>query len=380
MSAVEEDVQADNDPARTTRWLGDPPGLGLRHYESGKRVWVVQTRMQGRLRTVTLGSAAVLGLATARKRARQVLARAEMGGDPATEKLDIWSTPSFDRFLEEYWTRMEPQWKPSTRRTHRMHRRLNLEGAFASLGVDQITHAHVQDWFRRTTERIGPGGANRAFAILKAMFRKAEAWGYRPDGSDPCRAVRTNRARRCERFLSRQELARLGAALHQEDGRRPMHAAAIRLILLTGCRSSEILQLHWGDVKGERLRLHDAKTGPRTVWLGEEGRAVLSGFQRRSASERIFVDPIHHMPLNNVSRSWLNVRRLAALPDVRLHDLRHTYASHAAGLSETLPMIGRLLGHAQLRSTARYTHLDDGDVLAVSEAIGCRVNAMLDPS
>ena len=253
MSAVEEDVQADNDPARTTRWLGDPPGLGLRHYDSGKRVWVVQTRMQGRLRTVTLGSAAVLGLATARKRARQVLARAEMGGDPATEKQDIRGTPSFDRFLEEYWTRMEPQWKPSTRRTHRMHRRLNLEGAFASLGVDQITHAHVQDWFRRTTERIGPGGANRAFAILKAMFRKAEAWGYRPDGSDPCRAVRANRARRCERFLSRQELARLGAALHQERERRPVHAAAIRLILLTGCRSSEILQLHWGGREGRPL-------------------------------------------------------------------------------------------------------------------------------
>ena len=113
--------------------------------------------------------------------------------------------------------------------------------------------------------------------------------------------------------------------------------------------------------------------------MGEEGRAVLSGFLRRSASERIFVDPIHHMPLNNVSRSWLDVRRLAALPDVRLHDLRHTYASHAAGLSETLPMIGRLLGHAQLRSTARYTHLDDGDVLAVCEAIGCRLSAMLGP-
>ena len=159
-----------------------------------------------------------------------------------------------------------------------------------------------------------------------------------------------------------------------------MHAAAIRLILLTGCRSSEILQLNWGDVRGDRLRLHDAKTGQRTVWMGEEGRAVLSGFPRRSASERIFVDPIHHMPLNNVSRSWLDVRRLAALPDVRLHDLRHTYASHAAGLCETLPMIGRLLGHAQLRSTARYTHLDDGDVLAVSKAIGCRISAMLGPS
>ena len=183
MSAA-EDAEDGAEHVRETRWLGEPPGFGLRHYASGRRVWVVQTRMQGRLRTVTLGSAAVLGLAVARKRAKQVLARAEIGEDPATRKLAIRSTPTFDRFLEEYWSRMEPGWKPSTRRSHRMHRRLNLEGRFGELGVDQITHTHVQDWFRQTTERIGPGGANRAFHVLQAMFRKAVDWGYRPDGSD----------------------------------------------------------------------------------------------------------------------------------------------------------------------------------------------------
>ena len=190
MSAAGEG-EGREDVVRQTRWLGDPPGFGLRHYASGRRIWVVQTRMQGRLRTVTLGSAAVLGLVIARKRAKQVLARAEIGEDPATRKLAIRSTPTFDRFLEEYWSRMEPGWKPSTRRTHSMHRRLNLEGRFGELGVDLITHTHVQDWMRHTTERIGPGGANRAFHVLQAMFRKAVDWGYRPDGSDPCRAIRT---------------------------------------------------------------------------------------------------------------------------------------------------------------------------------------------
>ena len=132
-----------------------------------------------------------------------------------------------------------------------------------------------------------------------------------------------------------------------------------------------------GRLEGVRLHLRDSKTGPRTVWLGQEGRAALAGQPRRSAEERIFINPVTQTPIQDVSDRWRAVRKLAALPDVRLHDLRHTYASHAAGMAETLPMIGRLLGHAQLASTARYTHLDDRDVLAASEAIGNRIGAML---
>jgi integrase len=365
------------DRVRTTRWMEDLPCLGLRYHWSGRKSWVVQTRIEGRSRTVTLGSAAVLNASVARQRAKLILAKSELGGDPASDKLAVRTIPTFQAFLDEYWDRAEPRWKPSTQRTHRVYRRLYLDTAFTGLCVDQITYTDVQAWFRKTTDVAGPGGANRAFAILKAMFRKAEAWGYRPDGSMPSAEIRQNRARKMQRFLSAQELSRLGEALKIEAKTRPTEAAAIRLILLTGCRSSEILQLTWGEVRGHRLRLNDSKTGPRTVWLGDEAKAALAMVARHEGVDRIFYSFERRRPISRVNKCWYAVRERAGLPGVRLHDLRHTYASQAAGMSETLPMIGRLLGHAQLRSTARYAHLDDHEVLKVAERLGAKLEGLL---
>lgn len=200
------------------------------------------------------------------------------------------------------------------------------------------------------------------------MMRKAEDWGYRPEGSNPCAGVKANRRRQCERFLSDRELARLGQALRCSEATHPVHAAAVIMILLTGCRKSEILDLRWSEVKGGRLLLADSKTGARTVWLGNEAQAVLSRVGRAKPADLVF-------RLRSHSRSaldgyWRTVRIEAALPDVRLHDLRHSFASFAARRAETLPMIGKLLGHAKQASTARYAHLDDCSARDANERIG----------
>jgi integrase len=151
---------------------------------------------------------------------------------------------------------------------------------------------------------------------------------------------------------------------------QPAHATVIYLLLLTGCRLSEILGLTWSEVKGSRLLLHDSKTGPRTVWLGDEARELIEALDRKGGGETIFWNQEYQRPLRNIANFWQAVKVDAQLPGVRLHDLRHSFASHAAAKSETLPMIGKLLGHARLQTTSRYAHLDDGHLLEAAERIG----------
>ncbi|MEP9403074.1 site-specific integrase [Sphingomonas sp. VNH70] len=366
---------------RTTTWLGIEHGFGIRHYATGRNVYIVQTRMAGRLRTVTIGPASVITRHQATIVARRVIAYAQVGLDPATERKRIRSAPRFDDFLEEYWQRWSPHWKASTYDTHEKYRRLYLDDAFPGIFIDALNEADVTKWFADLNNRIGPGGANRVMSILNNMLNKAESWGYRLENTNPCRAVRLNRKRRCERFLSRAELERLGEVLARmragEDPVRSIAATAVALLLLTGCRAGEITGLQWQDVRGNRLKLRDSKTGPRTVWMGDEARALIDSLPRHKKIVWLFWNWRYRKPLRNITHYWHEIRAEAGLHRVRLHDLRHTFASHAAMNKETLPMIGRLLGHTNPQSTARYAHLDDEHVLDAAEQIGAAIERML---
>lgn len=182
--------------------------------------------------------------------------------------------------------------------------------------------------------------------------------------------MRANKRRKCERFLSDQEFARLGKALDKHGKDYPLQATIIYLLILTGCRKSEIVNLQWSEVKGWRLLLTDSKTGPRTVWLGEEARMLLSALPRQCDHPEVFWNPKTRKPVKYIGSFWENVKQDANLNNVRLHDLRHSFASHAAARSETLPMIGKLLGHSHVTTTARYAHLDDGQAIQASQRIG----------
>ncbi len=372
-----EAVSRPPERARSTDFIAALPGFGVRSYPSGRRVFIVQRRISGRMRTVTIGNAAVMTEAVAREVASRILLRCHVGENPADTRAKVRSAPTFAAFLDEYWQRISRQWKPRTIETHGGYRRLHLDDAFTGKFVDQIETADVAKWLARLTDRSGPGAANRCLSILNAMMRKAEDWGYRPEGSNPCAGVRANRRRRCERFLSDQELARLGQALRNAEATHPVQTAAVTMILLTGCRKAEILGLSWSEVKGNRLVLSDSKTGARTVWLGNEARAMLTRIGRGKP-----VDPVFRLQARSrgaLDGFWRAVRTEATLPGVRLHDLRHSFASFAARRAETLPMIGKLLGHAKTASTARYTHLDDSSCLQASERIGRLLSMMCAP-
>lgn len=368
-----EAVSRSPERARSTVFITALPGFGVRSYPSGRRVYIVQRRITGRMRTVTIGNAAVMTEAVARDLASRILLRCQVGENPADARTAVRSAPAFSAFLDEYWRRMSRQWKPRTIETHNGYRRLHLDGAFTGKFIDQIETADVAKWLARLTDRSGPGAANRCLSILSAMMRKAEDWGYRPEGSNPCAGVRANRRRRCERFLSDQELARLGHALRKAETTHPVHAAAVTLILLTGCRKSEIVDLRWSEVKGNRLLLADSKTGARTVWLGNEARAILSRIGRARPADQVF--RLRARSRGALDNFWRAVRAEAALSDVRMHDLRHSFASFAARRAETLPMIGKLLGHQKTSSTARYAHLDDTSAQHASERVGALIHS-----
>ncbi len=351
------------------------PGFGERIHPSGRKSYVLQRTMGGKQRLITIGDAAILTERIAQDVARRLILRVELGQNPAEEKQRGRTTPTYAAFLQSYWELAARTWKPSTREIHDIYRRTHLDHAFAGKFIDEISHADAVRWHAALTRSAGPGAANRAMEILRAMFGKAEAWGYLPEHSNPFRGIKRNKGRKFERFLSEDEMARLGQALAEARGEKPLEVAVISLLALTGCRRSEILNLIWGEVQGRKFKLTDSKTGPRIVWLGRQARAVLDALPRGKGSQRVFrfdVDPV-----SAIDCFWRRLRGAARLKDVRLHDLRHNYASLAARSSETLPMIGSLLGHKVVRTTARYAHLDDSTILEAANVISDWIESQL---
>lgn len=351
------------------------PGFGERIHSSGRKSYVLQRTMGGKQRLITIGDAAILTERIAKDVARRLILRIELGQNPADKKQRGKKTPTYTSFLRHYWEVAAPTWKPSTLEIHDIYRGTHLEHAFHGKFIDEISHADAVRWHATLTRSAGPGAANRAMEILKAMFGKAEAWGYLPEHSNPFRGVKRNKGRKIERFLNQAEMARLGTALACHRAAKPNEVAAISLLALTGCRRGEILNLTWGEVQGRKLKLTDSKTGPRIVWLGKEARAVIDRLPRRRSHERVFQFDV--LPVSAIEWFWRMLRVEAGIEDVRLHDLRHNYASLAARSSETLPMIGSLLGHSEVRTTARYAHLDDAYLLATVDTVGSEIRSQI---
>ncbi|MCY3732575.1 MAG: site-specific integrase [Rhodospirillaceae bacterium] len=215
-----------------------------------------------------------------------------------------------------------------------------------------------------------PGNANRALPVLSVMLRQAELWDLRPQGSNPCRNMRRYRMTPRERLLSLDELKRLGFALdHANDNQA---AAAIRLLLFTGARSSEITGLRWDWIRGTRAVLPDSKTGPKAIQLPPPARAVLDGLPRKGPF--VFPNIRGTGPMTDLGPRWQRLRALAGLDGVRIHDCRHTFPSHAVMSGLDLYTVGRLLGHADTASTERYAHLADGHVREAAGRISGIVN------
>lgn len=286
--------------------------------------------------------------------------------------------PTFREFVEGPWrAACYPCCKPSTRKRMDSALRTQLLPAFGLLPLNRIRSTAIHRWFDRYS-RTAPGGANRTLDVLRQILTHALECGYLT--ANPADGVKRNRRPNFTRFLSRSEIGRLHTALDAHRGRESgrQQAEIIRLLLLTGCRKGELVNLRWSEIDGDILRLRDSKTGPRTVFLGAHARAILS-CQPRTSSAYVFPSPSDSSKARTSELSlWRKVRREAGIEDVRLHDLRHTFASHAVIQNVPLPVVSRLLGHAATRMTLRYAHVGDREVEAAAERIGTAMTKILD--
>ena len=347
----------------TVFWDRELIGFGVRAYPSGGRVYVVHARGPQGSRRITVGRHGVIGAEEARRRAALVIARVKGGEEPAATpggagRAGGPTVAEFAaRYLEEH---VAVRCKPKTAKTIASVVRRHILPALGGLDLASVGRARVAELHQRLYRT--PSTANAAIKTLSHMYVLAGEWGAVPEGTNPCRATIMYPARRRERFLTDAEFERLGRALHETGrlgGASPAAIAAIRLLTLTGCRKNEILTLRWEDVDlaAAELTLGDAKTGPRRVSLSSWAVKLLAELPRSPGSPWVLPGRGKGRPMRSIDDAWRIVRERAELDDVRLHDLRHSYASRALALGETLPMIGKLLGHSQVETTARYAHL-----------------------
>ncbi len=361
----------------TVYWDRTLPGFGVRVYATGSKVYVVQTRSGGRSKRVTIGRHGVVTAEQARRRAALIIARTKSGepavGAPQRKGNGPTVAELAERYLREH---VDVRCKPSTASRVRTTLRVHLLPEFGDCPIDTLEAEKI--WALRNRLHDTPAAANHAVNTLSAMLGMAETWGLVPEGNNPCPQVARYKVGRRERFLTQAEFSRLGRVLSEAEARGEVSsdaAAAIRLLMLTGCRRREILRLRWDEVDLERreLRLRDSKTGPRTVPLSRPAARVLVDRPRVPGTPWVIPGGIAGRHLTTIDRPWSRVRTRAGLEDVCLHDLRHSFASRALALGESLPVIGKLLGHTEVQTTARYAHLAEDSVMESAARIAASI-------
>ena len=383
------------------------PGFGCRVTPNGARSWIVEYRPHGGGRSVgkrriTLGSVSVLTPDQAREAAGDVLAKVRFGEDAPHDRAARRSSPMVADLIDEFMNEeIRPTRKPRTAELYDMYFRVHVAPALGSKRAREVTSADVGKLHRKIGAKT-PVTANRVVALLSSLFSWAAGRGRVPKDLNPARGITRYREQGREKFLSGEELARLGDALREaetvgvpwvvdesspkakhvpKDNRRtkvsPYATAALRLLLLTGCRLREILNLRWEEFDRERgmLLLPDSKTGRKPVILSGAAIAVLESIPR--AGDYVIAGLRPENARRDLKRPWEAIRHRAALGPIRLHDLRHTFAATGAGSNLGLPVIGKLLGHKRAETTSRYAHIAADPLKTAADAIASKLAAKM---
>ena len=358
-------------------WDTKLPGFGLRVYPSGIRKYVVQYRARdNRQRRAVIGPHGVLTVENARDIARQMLAAVKQGSDPAAERKSAREAPTVRDLSRDYLDRHAvPNKRPSSvADDEAMLSRVILPklGAVKVAAVGRPDIEKLHNRLRRT-----PYMANRLLALLSKMFNLAEAWGWRAD--NPVRGIPRFHEDRRQKWLSGDELERLWALLEQHPNRRA--ARAVMLLTLTGARRNEVLHATWDQFDLARgvwtkPSHHTKAKRAEHVPLSQAALGLLATMQAEADPQKQYLFPgdAPGKPLYDVKKFWKAVCKAAGLEKVRLHDLRHSYASDLVSKGVSLHIVGRLLGHTQPQTTARYAHLDDASLRQATERFGARLS------
>jgi integrase len=364
--------------AKGNNWTA---GFGVRLTAAGARSFILNYRTQsGRQRRYTIGQPPDWTLAAARDEAAKLKREIDGGGDPLGTIRAGREAPTMadlcDRFTEEFL----PKKRPATQRDYRRMIAAEIIPAIGSIKVAAVEFQDI-DKLHRKVGRHAPYTANRCAALLSKMFNLAIRWKYRAD--NPAKGVERNPEVKRERFLDTAELARLGTAL---SGHGDKAAADIfRLLLLTGARRGEVQAMRWADLDEKGVWTKPASTTKQAklhrVPLSGPARLVIAKLRKAADDDAVYLFPGrlggHRVELK---KDWAEVCKKARLKDARIHDLRHSFASVLAGAGDSLVVIGRLLGHSQAATTARYAHLLDDPLRKATERAGAIIDAGDKPS
>ncbi len=360
-------------------WDSDMPGFGLRVMTSGKKSFMVQYRHGGRTRRVTFGRVGIMTPDEARSEARTLLTAAGKGDNPADNIQKYRETPSVsdicDRFMKEY---VPTHCKKSTEKEYRRAVDLFIDPAIGPRKITEISRTDISKLHHEHRDK--PYQANRTLGVLSVIFNQCEVWGLRPDGSNPCRHVKKYREEKRERFLSEDELKNLWSVLDEceADGSESVAACnAFRLLILTGCRLREIQTLKWDYLKADGIYLPDSKTGAKKVYIGKDARDLLNRIKREDKNPFVIPGTIENQHITDLQKPWRRIRKKAGLEDVRIHDLRHSFASFGLASGLSLAEIGKLLGHSQVQTTARYAHLAETIAAAAADKTSAGIMSRL---
>ena len=344
-------------------------GFALRVMPSGEKTFLLRYRFGGADRKLGLGRNGDITPEKARGLALKARAALADNVDPGAAKRRMLASGTLkelgERFMREH---VAVRCKPSTQAEYQRSLELFVNKKLGNRKVASIARPDIAE-LHSSLSHI-PYQANRALGVLSKMFNLAEVWGLRPDGSNPCRHVKKYKEQKRERYLNVDELKGLARALdtakrripdgegnYIEGPESPHIKAAFMLLILTGCRLGEIQTLKWEHVRKDCLELPDSKTGAKVVPLGPEAVAVLEAIPKVQGNPYVIAGEVEGQYSTDLQRPWQRIRKLAGLDNVRIHDLRHTFASMAISNGESLYMVGKMLGHTQPQTTARYAHL-----------------------
>jgi len=359
-------------------WDADLGGFGVRCRVSGAKVYVLKYRHLGRQRWFTIGQhGAAWTPELARREAKRLLGEVAAGRDPAQSRDTGKAAPTVNKLIDQFLSEHVDTKRKS--RTSVEYKRLFdklIRPVIGRYRIEAVTRSEIAKLHHDL--RGTPYQANRVLAVLSKLFNWAERYGYRPDGSNPCRHVEKFKEEKRERFLSAAEMSRLGMVLAkaERDGLEMSSVIhAIRLLIFSGARLTEILTLKWSDVDFERgcLQLSDSKTGAKVIHLNAPALELLASVQSVEGNPHVITGRLTGAHLVNLEKPWRRIRAAAGLNDVRLHDLRHSFASVGAAAGYGLPVIGALLGHTQAATTHRYAHLAADPLKQASDAIGRQI-------
>jgi integrase len=356
-------------PAETTVWDTELKGFCARRQKSEAISYLLKMRVAGRVRWFTIGRHGQPWTPdSARKHALQIMADPSIGDKPVVDE-----ALTFTKVAAQFMTMHGPKLKRGPRTEYQRRINLDLNPAFGSKLVASITRGEISAAHSRWSHN--PSAANYSLAVMSKLMTWAEDQGYRPEDTNPCRRIQRYKENKCERFLQPDELARLGAALEKAATEHLVGSfalAAIRLIILTGARLNEILTLEWSFVDFDRriIFLPDSKTGKKPLNLNDAAIEILQALPKFANNPYVIVGNINGEHLVNLQKPWRTIRAMAKLGDVRIHDLRHTFASVAVAAGGSLPVIGKQLGHSQPVTTQRYAHLSDDPVQKLTQTTG----------